>query len=209
MTATLKASKNAVRRQMKSVIGALTTEEKLRQSQIVTNMLLQRPEYERSRRVAAYVSKADEVGTEQLIRCIIESGRACFIPRYWERESRMEMLRLRSVEELSALPSTAWGISQPSGEDADSRENALLTGGLDLIVVPGRAFTADGGRLGRGGGYYDVYLGRLRPEAGYSRPQPFTVGLAFRQQVLPHLPLDKADVPLQLVLYPPPEAGNT
>ncbi|XP_046997766.1 5-formyltetrahydrofolate cyclo-ligase-like [Schistocerca americana] len=209
MTATLKASKNVVRRQMKSVIGALTTEEKLRQSQIVTNMLLQRPEYERSRRVAAYVSKADEVGTEQLIRCIIESGRACFIPRYWERESRMEMLRLRSVEELSALPSTAWGISQPSGEDADSRENALLTGGLDLIVVPGRAFTADGGRLGRGGGYYDVYLGRLRPEAGYLGPQPSTVGLAFRQQVLPNLPLDKADVPLQLVLYPPPEAGNT
>jgi 5-formyltetrahydrofolate cyclo-ligase len=50
-------------------------------------------------------------------------------------------------------------VAQP--EDAEARENALSDGrGLDLIIVPGLAFTLEGDRLGRGKGYYDTYLER-------------------------------------------------
>ena len=48
---------------------------------------------------------------------------------------------------------------------------------IDLVIVPGLAFDTTGNRLGRGGGFYDRFLRRLRRSAT-------TVGLAFDAQVV-------------------------
>jgi 5-formyltetrahydrofolate cyclo-ligase len=79
-----------------------------------------------------------------------------------------------------------------------ARCNARVSGGLDLVVVPGVAFTVNGHRLGRGKGYYDAFLSSCR--ATQATP-PFTVGVAFSQQIVAHVPTDKNDVYLDLVLY--------
>jgi len=68
---------------------------------------------------------------------------------------------------------------------------------LDLIVVPGVAFTADGHRLGQGGGFYDRLL------ADPERRAP-AVGLAFGAQVVARVPLDPHDVVLDAIVT---EAG--
>ena len=58
---------------------------------------------------------------------------------------------------------------------------------LDVVVVPGLAFTPDGGRLGQGGGHFDRFLLRLRPDC-------VTVGVCFREQLLEQLPTAAHDV---------------
>ena len=73
-----------------------------------------------------------------------------------------------------------------------------VAGGLDLVVVPGLAFTVEGHRLGRGKGYYDVFLDKCRKIKG---TPPLTVGLAFSQQVVPYVPTDKDDICVDHVLY--------
>jgi 5-formyltetrahydrofolate cyclo-ligase len=62
-----------------------------------------------------------------------------------------------------------------------------------LVVVPGLAFDAWGYRIGRGGGYYDRFLGALRTSA-------VTVGLCFDDALVDRVPRDPWDVPVDIVV---------
>lgn len=50
---------------------------------------------------------------------------------------------------------------------------------LDVLIMPGLAFDARGGRLGRGGGYYDHFASRCFAHAQqHNRPSPLLGGSA-------------------------------
>lgn len=112
---------------------------------------------------------------------------------------KMDMLRIYSEDEVNTLPKTKWNIPQPSLSEEANRENALDNGGLDLMLIPGRAFTSSGYRLGRGKGYYDVYLKQYR--SVYASKSLYTMGLAFNEQIVPELPLEEHDEPVDTVIY--------
>lgn len=63
---------------------------------------------------------------------------------------------------------------------------------IDLILVPGLAFDDSGGRMGRGGGYYDRYLADAKTPA---------IGLAFSVQKVDRVPREDFDVELDRILY--------
>jgi len=65
---------------------------------------------------------------------------------------------------------------------------------LDAILVPGVAFTAAGARLGRGGGFYDRLLEKIRPEM----PR---IGIAFASQIVEELPLEPHDEKVSRVVW--------
>ncbi len=60
-----------------------------------------------------------------------------------------------------------------------------------LLWVPGLGFTPDGHRLGRGGGFYDRWL------VGFSGKK---IGLCFVEQLLQTLPTEKHDVVMDVVV---------
>ena len=66
-------------------------------------------------------------------------------------------------------------------------------GAVDLVVVPGVAFTASGHRLGQGGGWYDRFLSGLRP--GVAR-----IGVCFAECLVDELPTEAHDVIMDLVI---------
>ena len=63
----------------------------------------------------------------------------------------------------------------------------------DVVIVPGLAFSADGQRLGQGGGWYDRYLARIRDDC-------LTIGACFREQLLADVPTEAHDVTLDVVV---------
>jgi len=63
---------------------------------------------------------------------------------------------------------------------------------IGVILVPGLAFTLRGERLGRGAGFYDRFL----PVA----PRALRVGIAFDLQILPKLPTEAHDLPVDMIL---------
>lgn len=64
---------------------------------------------------------------------------------------------------------------------------------IDVVIVPGLAFTAAGDRLGQGGGWYDRFLSRIRPDCT-------TVGVGFDPQIVPTIPTEDHDVVLDMVV---------
>ena len=66
-----------------------------------------------------------------------------------------------------------------------------------LLLVPLLAFDARGGRLGRGGGYYDQYVNDRRQSSDVC-----TLGLAFSSQEVENCPLEAHDARLDAIITP-------
>lgn len=194
--AALRAAKQALRKEIKKRVAAMSDEEKHRQSRVVSLKLFKHPKYLSSQRVAVFLSMHDEVRTEEVLQDIFNRGKVCFIPRYFSNSSHMDMLRLNDMKDINNLALTSWNIRQPGDEEC--REEALATGGLDLILMPGLGFDKTGNRLGRGKGFYDSYLERCRKQ---QHEKPYTIALAFKEQLCPQVPVDNHDVVIDEVLF--------
>ena len=138
-------------------------------------------------RVSVYLHMPGEIATDSILKAIFAAGKKCYIPRYHVKSKRMDMLRLHSLAELDSLPTTKWNIKQPGLDE--ERENALTTGGLDLVVCPGLAFSPNRRRMGRGMGFYDDFLHRCRAGS----PGVKAIGLALREQMFPNVPSGAGD----------------
>ncbi|XP_032906506.1 5-formyltetrahydrofolate cyclo-ligase isoform X1 [Amblyraja radiata] len=194
--AALWAAKKALRLDLKRRVAALSDAEKRRQTAAVSRRLLAHPKYQNCQRVAVFLSMSDEIQTEDIIKDVFQCGKQCFIPRYKPRSNHMDMVKLSSAEEIHNLPLTSWNIHQPA-EDV-LLEEALTTGGLDLILMPGLGFDKHGNRLGRGKGYYDTYLERCLK---HPKGKPYTIALAFKEQICDLVPVTESDKPIDEVLY--------
>ncbi len=64
---------------------------------------------------------------------------------------------------------------------------------IDVVIVPGSAFDRAGGRLGYGGGFYDTFLARLRPDAR-------RIGIGFDLQVVEHVPREPHDLCVDVIV---------
>jgi 5-formyltetrahydrofolate cyclo-ligase len=60
---------------------------------------------------------------------------------------------------------------------------------VDLVLVPGLAFSPEGHRLGYGGGYYDRFLPLVT--------RALRVGVAYREQIVDEIPHHEADQRVQ------------
>ena len=70
-------------------------------------------------------------------------------------------------------------------------EVAVSANKIDLVIVPGLAFTRSGARLGFGAGYYDRFL------VNYTGK---TIALALSPQIKQNIPIEPHDQLIQEVL---------
>jgi 5-formyltetrahydrofolate cyclo-ligase len=102
---------------------------------------------------------------------------------YPKREGKT--LSFHLISALAELIPGRFGIREPAPGRSPKQ--------LDLIVVPGLAFSAQGNRLGRGGGFYDRFLATL--------PQTtFKLGVCFEFQRVSSIPHEPHDVTMDAVV---------
>lgn len=131
--------------------------------------------------VMAYVALPDEVSLRELIDQAIDSGKSVIIP-YCEGDD-LRLFRLHAWNELAP---GAYGILEPHNDLRRKRKRQPHSADIDLVFVPGTAFDKRGGRLGRGRGYYDRFLPKLRPET-------LKIGVIPDRLVLPEIPMTSHD----------------
>jgi 5-formyltetrahydrofolate cyclo-ligase len=102
-----------------------------------------------------------------------------------------EQMEFVEVATLDALAPAAWNpwIREP----ALTETRRVTPAEIDLILVPGLAFTRDGWRLGRGGGFYDRFLAQLPARA-------VNLGVCFEVQIVETLPVEAHDHRLDLIV---------
>lgn len=168
--------KSDIRRDMRRAAAELDAAERRRQSDIVTERLRLVAARERPAVAALFSPLPDEVDISPLLR--IPDCRVV-LPRVADGpcgEPEMEFYDF----DPEVMGRGAFGIDEPQGGEPCPPET------IDLMIVPGMAFTRDGVRLGRGKGYYDRYIAR---EGFRAR----CVGVCFRHQLLPELPAEPHD----------------
>lgn len=127
------------------------------------------------------MSRADEIDTAPLIARVRAAGKGLLLPRMAEGRR----LEFAVVDSLDGLEVGRYGILEPSRACEVSLPSAT-----DLICVPGLAFDRSGGRLGRGGGYYDRSLPASRDDPG----RPRLVGVGFSFQLVARVPMTERDL---------------
>ncbi|KAL0617881.1 5-formyltetrahydrofolate cyclo-ligase, partial [Plecturocebus cupreus] len=144
--AAVSGAKRSLRNELKQRLRAMSAEERLRQSRVLTQKVIAHSQYQKSKRISIFLSMQDEIETEEIIKDIFRRGKICFIPRYQFQSNHMDMVRIESPEEISSLPKTSWNIPQPA--EGDIREEALSTGvhGIcKIIIKDGRSLTLSPG----------------------------------------------------------------
>ena len=132
--------------------------------------------------VALYCALPDEPPTEPVIARWLELGKRVVVPRVEGDE--MRFFRYDPATQVVG----AFGIEEPG-------DGALLCSPseIELMVVPGVAFTATGDRMGRGRGYYDKYLSQ-------SDFRAYTIGVGYAHQLVDTLPVAEHDRRLDKVV---------
>ncbi len=155
-----------------------------RQAEQVTAHVRAWPVYQAARTVLLYIAMGDELDTAALLDAVLTDGKTLLVPRC-APEGRMGAV---ATNDWRALPKGRFGLSEPPSDAA-----AFDPARIDLVLLPGLAFDPAGNRLGWGAGYYDRFLPRTRA---------VTAGLAFCEQVLPHVPSMPHDVAVQYLITP-------
>ncbi|PKU86647.1 5-formyltetrahydrofolate cyclo-ligase, mitochondrial-like [Dendrobium catenatum] len=128
-----------------------------------------------------------------------------YVPRVEDKNSNMRMLHISTTEDLIA---SSMNIFEPSPTDASGnlREDAMLASEpVDIFLLPGVAFDRQGHRLGRGGGYYDVFLKNYQELAKEQKwKQPLLIALAYSLQIIDEneIPVTENDVSVDALVSP-------
>ena len=140
--------KSKLRKQVLQEMKTLSQEQKQAMDRALTERFLKHPFYQEAKTIATYLSFPHEFQTQELIEQALKDGKKVLIPKTYPK-GRMEFV----VYNPQQLVKTSFGLLEPQG-DLEVVEPSQI----DLIHVPGLAFTREGYRIGYGGGYYDRYL---------------------------------------------------
>ncbi len=175
-------TKSELRKAIRFRLDALPPETRDEKSAAICREIAGCEEWKAARTIAFFSPLSSEPNVD-LLWAVLETRAVCY-PRV-----NGENLVFLRVPDRAALLESRWNLLEPP-----HREDSIVPfNEIDLLLVPGLAFTPGCHRMGRGKGYYDRLLAdpALRATA---------LGVCFAEQVVPHLPTEEHDRPVARVV---------
>jgi 5-formyltetrahydrofolate cyclo-ligase len=174
--------KSEIRAEVRRRIKELSGEDKSQSATKIFTTIESDPHFIEARCIALFAAMKDEVSTEYALNAWQEMGKRIVVPRV-----EGDIMRFYDYSP-ETMQSGAFGIMEPTSNDEISAEE------IDLIIVPARAFTLSGIRLGRGGGFYDKYM-------SLSGFKAYKIGIAYTCQIFDSLPHAPHDIKVDKVVF--------
>ncbi|AZB44904.1 5-formyltetrahydrofolate cyclo-ligase [Bacillus sp. FJAT-42376] len=177
-------NKTMIRENMKILLNQMSRKQYTEYSAAIEEKFFQSSLWKNSHTIGLTISQNREADTRNIIEKGWEKGKRMAVPKCFPDRKEMEFRIITSFEQLETV---YYGLKEPIPNQTERVEKNEI----DVMAVPGIGFDPRGYRIGYGGGYYDRYLKDYPGK---------TVSLAFSFQVLPFIPSEIFDVPVQRIL---------
>lgn len=177
-------AKAELRRAIKERLARMSETERRVESNIIVRTLA--PLLVGKKTIALYMPYADEPNIRPIILQLIEQKNVVCMPKV--DGLRMKMNRIRSLDDVHRNPLTH--IQEPI-ENSPIDESSI-----EVVIVPGRAFTKNGLRMGRGNGGYDRWI----TEQKKRNPKTEYIGVCFDCQLVTDIPTEAHDEKVDRVI---------
>lgn len=180
----MKNIKRTLRQQLKDTLAKLTKIEHEHLSEELALKLYEEDDWQQATVIGITISRFPEPDTYRIIRRAWEDGKFVAVPKCYPATREMVFRRITDFTQLESVYS---GLLEPIAGKTEVQDGAQM----DLVIVPGLAFSLNGYRLGYGGGYYDRFLANYKGK---------TAALVLPQQLVTEIPRDEYDLPVERII---------
>ena len=177
-------AKRALRARVVTARNGLTAKDRAVRSAAIAAHFATLPEAQAAQTLLCFVTFGSEVDTAPIIDWALTQDKTVAAPRI-VAPGTMEAHRIANP--ACDLEEGKYGILAPHADLP-----LMAPEDFDLVLMPGLAFCADGGRVGYGGGFYDNYLAQTA--------NALRIALAFELQLVDKLPRETHDLPVHVIV---------
>ncbi len=207
----IRSQKKELRQFFRNKRNSLSESQQTNAAQSLQKQLAKSSLLLKAKTIAIYLSSDGEINTYPLIDYLWRHKKNVVLPiidnRIRRRKNPKPQMQFCRYKNTDRLTFDKWKIPTPQ-----TPGKVISPLQLDMILCPLVAFDANGYRLGRGGGFYDVYFSRYlttkpsknsNKSAIHKKRKPLIIGLAHNCQYHSgKLPIEENDIPLDAVITP-------
>ena len=183
----IQKTKADIRNEMAAQIGKLSAGELKEKTRDIENRLFEFANFLESKIVLLYISGANEVHSEALIKRAFDHNKIVVLPK---GDNGSKNILLYKIDDYpKGMRTGAHGKLEPNPDKC----RKVPIDCIDIAIIPGVAFDEKGGRVGPGDGFYD----RLIPHLPITTRK---VALALDNQVLLQVPSESHDKQVDIII---------
>lgn len=178
--------KSLVRKQMLAVRSDYQHVWLQESSKNICEYLSKWPIFKQASCVMGYLAYENEVNIDDLLTAALAQGKKVAVPLIMpnKKENIIKAIEFKGFDNIVV---GEYGI-----RTVDKMGDLLEPASIDLVLVPGVAFTEQGERLGMGKGYYDNFL----PQAVKAKK----IGITLSMQLAKSLPTEEHDIKVDFLV---------
>ena len=163
-------------------------------SKLICQNIINSEFYQKAQIVYAYMALPDEVDLSVLIDDALCKNKTVFVPKVVPNSNKMIFFDYSKCQ----FENGSFGILEPKTKNID--EEKIAGDQTAIFLVPGRVFGEDGERIGRGKGFYDIYLNDFLKT---QKKSVLVAGVCFPIQIGKQVPTTELDIKMDQIFTCP------